>query len=240
MTALKAVAGWLGYDLVPRRKSRLPQAQLIAILAHHRISCVLDVGANLGQYAKRLRAHGYQGKIVSFEPLRAAHDALSHAAAADPAWQIAPRMALGATVGTAEIEVSAESDMSSLRPQTALLRELSPSSAVQAREAVAVARLDQAAMPYLSPDDRPFLKIDTQGFEAEVLAGAEALLPRLAGIQLELSLLPLYEDALGFRPMLDQLAAWGFELHLVLPGYFERKLARQVEIDGVFMRAAAG
>ena len=56
-----------------------------------------------------------------------------------------------------------------------------------------------------------FLKIDAQGYEAEVLAGAAGLLERLAGIQLEMSLVPLYEGERAFRAMLDELAALGFE-----------------------------
>ena len=82
-----------------------------------------------------------------------------------------------------------------------------------------------------------FLKIDAQGYDAEVLAGAAGLLERLAGIQLEMALVPLYEGERGFRGLLDDLAALGFEPWLFLPGYFERKLARQLQVDGVFMRA---
>jgi FkbM family methyltransferase len=239
MTPLQRLARRLGYDLTPRRKARSPDAQLAALLAHFRISCVLDVGANVGQYGARLRAWGYPGRIVSFEPQAGPHAALERRAAADAAWQAAPRMALGAHAGEVELEVSAESDMSSILPQSALLRQVSPSSAVVRRETVPLRRLDDVAGSYLEPDERVFLKIDAQGYEAEVLAGAAGLLERLAGIQLEMALVPLYEGERPFRAMLDELSALGFEPHLFLPGYFERKLARQLQIDGVFMRPAA-
>jgi hypothetical protein len=107
------------------------------------------------------------------------------------------------------------------------------------RETVPLRRLDEVAGSYLAPHDRVFLKIDTQGYEAEVLAGAGCLLERLAGIQLEMALVPLYEGERPFRAMLNELAALGFEPWLFLPGYFERKLARQLQVDGVFMRAGA-
>jgi FkbM family methyltransferase len=239
MTPLRRLARRLGYDLTPCRKAKSPNAQLTAVLAHFRITCVLDVGANVGQYGAMLRDWGYRGRIVSFEPQPGAHAALERRAAADPAWQVAPRMALGARAGEIELEVSAESDMSSVLEQSALLRDISPSSAVVRQERVPLRRLDDVAEPYLRPDDRVFLKVDTQGYEAEVLAGAEALLERLAGIQLELSLVPLYEGEHAFRAMLDEVAALGFEPYLFLPGYFERKLARQLQVDGVFMRPAA-
>jgi FkbM family methyltransferase len=239
MTALQRLARRLGYDLTPRRKAKSPNAQLVAVLAHFRITCVLDVGANVGQYGAMLRAWGYPGRIVSFEPQAGAHGALERRAAADPAWQVAPAMALGGRAGAIELEVSAESDMSSILPQSALLRQVSPSSAVVRKETVPLCRLDEVAAPYLRPDDRVFLKVDAQGYEAEVLAGAGRLLERLAGIQLEMSLVPLYEGERAFRATLDDLAALGFEPCLFLPGYFERKLARQLQVDGVFMRAIA-
>jgi FkbM family methyltransferase len=236
MTPLQRLARRFGYDLTPRRKAKPPQAQLVAVLEHFGITCVLDVGANAGQYGAVLRAWGYPGRIVSFEPQAGVHAALERRAAADPGWQVAPPMALGGRTGEIELEVSAESDMSSVLTQSGLLRQVSPSSAVVRRETVPLRRLDQVAGPYLKPEDRVFLKIDTQGYEAEVLAGAGDLLERLAGMQLEMSLVPLYEGDRAFRAMLDELAALGFEPYLFLPGYFERKLARQLQVDGVFMR----
>ena len=239
MTPAQRLARRLGYDLTPRRKAKSAHAQLLAVLAHFRITCVLDVGANVGQYGAMLRAWGYPGRIVSFEPQASAHAALARRAAADPAWQVAPRVALGDRAGQIELDVSAESDMSSVLPQSALLRQVSPSSAVVRRETVPLRRLDEVAGTYLRPDDRVFLKIDTQGYEAAVMAGAGDLLERLAGIQLEMSLVPLYEGERALRALLDDLAARGFEPYLFLPGYFERKLARQLQVDGVFMRTAA-
>jgi FkbM family methyltransferase len=239
MTPAQRLARWLGYDLTRRAKAKSPNAQLVAVLAHFRIACVLDVGANIGQYGAMLRAWGYPGRIVSFEPQAGAHGALARRAAADPAWQVAPPIALGARNGQIENEVSAESDMSSILPQSALLRQVSPSSAVVRKETVPLCRLEDVAGSYLRPDERVFLKVDAQGYEAAVLAGAGRLLERLTGIQLEMSLVPLYEGERDFRAVLDDLAALGFAPYLFLPGYFERKLARQLQVDGVFMRSIA-
>ena len=236
MTPLQRIARRLGYDLAPRRTAGSPDAQLAAVLERFSVSCVLDVGANVGQYALRLRAVGYAGRIVSFEPLPEAHAELTRRAAADPAWQVAPRMAIGERDGEVEIEVSAESDMSSILPQSALLRRISPTSAVIRRERVPVARLDEIAPAWLQRDDEVVLKIDVQGYEPQVLEGAGALLRTLRGIQLEMSMVPCYEGERGFRETIDYLEAAGFELYLLLPGYFERKLARQLQVDGVFVR----
>lgn len=236
MTLLGRLARRLGYDLTPRNKAKSPNAQLIAVLKHHRIDTILDVGANVGQYGLRLRKWGYDGRIVSFEPLASAHAILRERAARDPSWSIAPRMAIGAEDGEIDIQVSAETDMSSILPQNALMKEISPSSEIQTTERVPIRRLDSIVDDFIGESDRLFLKIDTQGFEPEVLKGAEALIPKLIGIQLEMSLVPLYEGELDYLAMTRRLAAAGFTPHLILPGYFERKLARQLEIDGVFIR----
>lgn len=236
MILVKKLVRSLGYDLIPRKKAKAHNAQLVAVLQHHRIDMVLDVGANVGQYGQRLRDWGYQGRIVSFEPLSEAHAQLSERTDGDPNWSIAPRMAIGADDGEVDIEVSAESDMSSILPQNATLKEISPSSKVQKTERVDVRRLDSVVSDFVGTNDRIFLKIDTQGFEKEVLNGAKTLIPHLIGIQLEMSLMPLYKGASDYRSMVERLASEDFELHLVLPGYFERKLARQLEIDGVFIK----
>jgi FkbM family methyltransferase len=236
MRLLQRAARRLGYDLTPRRKARPHEAQLAAVLERFQISCVLDVGANVGQYGAMLREQGFRGGIVSFEPLADAHATLTRRAACDARWQVAPRTAIGDRDGEVELQVSAESDMSSILPQSELLRQVSPSSTVLRREPVPLARLESAAQPYLTAGDRIFLKIDTQGFEPQVLAGAGGLMARLCGLQLEMSLVPCYEGETGFRAMLDTLAAAGFEPYLFIPGYFERKLGRQLQLDGVFMR----
>jgi FkbM family methyltransferase len=236
MTPLQRLARRLGYDLIARTKARPLQAQLIAVLERFEISVVLDVGANAGQYGTALREWGYAGRIVSFEPLAEAHRLLERRAAADPAWRVAPRMAIGDRDGEVEIEVSAESDMSSVLPQTDLLRRISPSSRVVGREMVPIRRLDGVVEDYVNADDGVFLKIDTQGLEVQVLGGARHLLPRLQGVQVEMSLVRCYEGERDFRDLIDDLADAGFVPFLFIPGYFEHKLARQLQLDGVFMR----
>lgn len=236
MTPLQRLARRLGYDLTPRTKAKRPEAQIIAVLDRFAISCVLDVGANAGQYGTTLREWGYGGRIVSFEPLAVPHRLLQQRAAADPKWRVAPRMAIGDRDGEVEIEVSAESDMSSILPQSELLRRISPSSRIIGRETVPMRRLDGVAAEYLQRHDRAFLKIDTQGFEAQVLAGACQLLPSLQGIQLEMPLVRCYDGERDLRGLMADLHGAGFSPYLFLPGYFERKLARQLQIDGVFMR----
>jgi FkbM family methyltransferase len=116
---------------------------LVRILEHHGITVVLDVGANVGQYATRLRQGGWAGRIVSFEPLPTARVALEQAAASDPLWDVAPPMALGASAGTATLNVSPESDMSSTLPFLPEMADLLDSAAYTGTVTVPLARLDE-------------------------------------------------------------------------------------------------
>ena len=85
----------LGYDLTPRRKLKDLDAQLVFTLERQAIDAVVDVGANRGQYAARLRGAGWRGPILSIEPVPELHRALAERAAADPAWEVAAPVAIG-------------------------------------------------------------------------------------------------------------------------------------------------
>jgi FkbM family methyltransferase len=237
---LAAAAAAHGFRLVPERKIREPLAQLAAALARNRVDAVIDVGANVGQYAAGLRAVGWRGPILSFEPLPEAHAALAARAAGDPAWTVAPPMALAERPGTARLAISAESDMSSLLPQSALLERVSPTSAVRGAVEVELARLDEVPAVAGASWRRMLVKIDVQGAEARVLAGMDRLWPRVQGVQVELSLVELYGGERPWREILDLLAALGFAPWLVIPGYFSRHLARQLQVDMVLFRDEPG
>ncbi len=212
-------------------------AQLMRLLDYHRISIVLDVGANIGQYARYIRDLGFQGRIVSFEPLADAHAQLLAASRCDPLWEIAPRGAIGDRDGEIVLNVSQNVVSSSALPMIDRHVISAPESVYVGQERVALFRLDTIATRYLAREKGvAFLKIDVQGLESRVLAGASGILPRISGIQLEMSLVPLYEGEPMFRDMLGQLDEMGFELHAVIPGLTDDRSGRLLQMDGIFMR----
>ncbi|MEP6872487.1 MAG: FkbM family methyltransferase [Anaerolineaceae bacterium] len=68
--------------------------------------------------------------------------------------------------------------------------------------------------PWISihPDDIAWLKIDTQGSERSVLAGAERSLNRALAVEIELTYVPLYEDQALAWEIHDTLSNLGFVL----------------------------
>jgi FkbM family methyltransferase len=223
-------------DTVPPEPVSKDTRNLMRVLEHQGITLVFDVGANIGQYAQRLRRGGYAGRIVSVEPLSAAHAALTAAAAADPDWSVESRMALGDGDAPVTLQVSGESDMSSVLDFTAEMADLLDGSAYVGTEVASQARLERVFPRHARPDDRVLLKIDTQGTERRVLDGARGVLPRITAVQMELSIVPVYDGEPSYRDAIQHLAELGFVPALFIPGYFNRRTARLIGMDGVFVR----
>jgi len=212
-------------------------ARLMASLRTHEIDLVIDVGANEGQFARELRAGGYSGTIVSIEPMSVAHQRLSLASKGDAAWQVHPRCALGANAGEIELNIAGNSVSSSVLPMLAKHREAAPESAYQARESVPLTTLDLIGPRYFEKARAPFLKIDTQGYEWQVLDGAHTILPGVRGLLMELSLVPLYEGQYLWRECIARLEAAGFVLWALEPVFVDGANGRTLQMDGLFFRA---
>lgn len=210
----------------------------LRLLRHFGITVVLDVGANDGGYARELRRAGYQGQIVSFEPLPDAFAALSALAANDERWQVL-NVALGEARRPATLHVAANSVSSSML--RVLPRHLSaaPDSRYVRDVDVELRPLDDVFTDLVDVGDRPFLKIDAQGYEGRILDGAASVLPRVHGVQLELSTVPLYGDAPTLCELVGRLESAGFALMGVEPGFSDPGNGRMLQLDGLFFREDA-
>lgn len=226
----------VGLELTRFRPQASEWAQLQRMLSAHQVSTVFDVGANTGQYANNLRDSGFRGKIVSFEPLLEAHARLSRDARKDPLWRVPERMAIGDHEGSVQIHVAENLVSSSTLPMLSAHRDAAPQSRFISTETVPIRRLDDVANAFLVGDEELFIKVDVQGAESKVLDGAPKLLQRTAGLQLELSLVSLYEGEVLFEPMLERLRDSNFDLWSLVPGFVDGRSGRLLQCDGVFFR----
>src|SRR6266851_3297419 len=103
-----------GWDVRPLRLLNSLDAMLWTLLPQLRVNCIVDVGAHTGEFGTFVRNLGYAGRIVSFEPTTAALARLRQTAKNDPRWHVYG-LALGASTGTAEINVNRDTTFSSLR-----------------------------------------------------------------------------------------------------------------------------
>lgn len=231
-----------GYDIVPLRemKERDFALHLRELLASQRIDCVLDVGANVGQYHDFLRERVlYDGPIVSFEPVGRHIEILRERSRGDRDWHV-EGYALGGKSGAMPINVMASDQFSSfLEPDHSGLSDYGEVNVACRTELVAVRTLDQV-LPALRQQLgflRPYLKIDTQGFDIEVLHGAEQSLPSIHALQTEASVIGIYKGMPGYMDTIRYLNERGFELTGLYPVSRDRDL-RLVEFDCVMINAA--
>lgn len=214
------------------------RAHLEALFGTLEPDCVLDVGANVGQFGEILRGVAYDGPIVSFEPCREPFEELERRSADDETWRAEP-LALGETDGTRTLRVAASSLFSSfLEPSEYSLARTPEESPVVAEEEVPTRRLDSwcAAEPDAARWGRIFLKVDTQGCDVEVVRGAAGILDRVEALQVEGSFRHLYDGTPHFLDTLAFLGDAGFEPTGIFP-VIRDSMLRLIEVDCVLVRA---
>jgi FkbM family methyltransferase len=233
---VKSAIRGLGFDVRRYTPASSDAAQLKAMLSSNSVNVVFDVGANTGQFGKLLRGLGYRGRIVSFEPLSAAREQLLKESRNDPTWEVAPQAAIGDEEGEIEIHIAENSQSSSVLDMLDTHASAAPESRYVGKEKVPLRRLDSLLPNYLKQDSVAFLKIDTQGYEDRVLKGAEGVFDRIAGLQLELSLVPLYAGQRLFDELIDQVTASGFKLWAMSQVFVDPHTGRMLQVDATFFR----
>lgn len=227
----------LGYQVVSyshMRNHDLRRAKLIHDLG---ITVVVDGGANRGQYGSRLREHGYRGRIASFEPLAGPFSELSTLAARDGNWRCF-QLALGDSPGNLPVNVAEFDQVSSMLAATGAMR--TESWRPRKQQETAVVTLASLLPEILMPEDRPFLKLDVQGYEYRALRGAGGDLRRFHGIELELATVSLYEEAVLAPRMVNMLDDHGFSLFSMEPSFVDFATGRVLEFESLFLRDDAG
>lgn len=227
--------------VIDRRKlyAAWEQAQLKQLLAYLDVDCVFDVGANDGQYARMIRRKaGYTGLIVSFEPIPEAAAKLREMAKDDARWVVVEG-ALGEFDGEQVFNVMADSQFSSLSaPRADETGLFAGMNAVRRQVPVKTERLG-TALDRLRREhgfERPFLKLDTQGYDVRIVRGAGAAVREFLGLQSELAVVKLYAESVDFREALSFYEQCGFTLSAFVPnnsGHFPRL----VETDCIMIRS---
>lgn len=203
-------------------------------LRRHGVDVVLDVGANAGQYAASLREDGFTGRIVSVEPLDEAYAALAAAAADDPSWT-AVQAALAAAPGTLDMHVTSDTRCSSVLRPAAIV-------ALPGGSPVALARVTARTLDGLSDEvvgaaEHLAVKLDAQGYEREILAGAAITLVRARVLELEMALVTTYEGAPLIDELLPALTRQGFSVISIDPGHRDRTTGQVYDVDVLMERS---
>ena len=214
---------------------------IVRVISTLKINCVLDVGSYQGEFAKWLRTIGYAGLIISFEPVAANFEMLEEARAEDAEWH-AHRMALGATKGKAEIRVFTGATFHSFLAPSDYGRARFPDKLqVERTELVPVERLDNILDQLVGGLEDPhiFLKVDTQGYDLEVIRGLGTKVGVISALQVEMAVKPIYDGVTNsFVDALSYLQHLGFQMSGMFPvSYSAQDNIRVVEFDCVMCRS---
>jgi len=229
---VRALVERSGYELIPLERAE--NDILTAALRRHRVDLAVDVGANQGQYARRLRTLGYNGRILSLEPGRAAFHLLRRHADRDALWEVL-QAALGETSADRDLRVSENSVSSSLLEVGDRHLQAAVDSRTVGIEAVRVLPLDSIDVG----GRRLLLKVDTQGYELPVLLGATSTLSRCRLLQLEVSLARLYDGQTDYVALLGHVRELGFEVLNLLPGFRDGSTGQLLQFDLLAERLGA-
>ena len=226
----------VGFELRRFSVEQSENARFISMLRTHNVNLIFDVGANAGQFGVLLREIGFDGKIVSFEPLSDARESLLNISRNDPMWQIALQTAIGEENGEIEIQIAGNSHSSSILDMLDTHVRAAPDSKYIGKEKVALRKLDSIAPDYMDSNSIAFIKIDTQGYETQVMNGAKKLMSQIVGLQVEISLVPLYKGQCLFDEMLKKLKNDGFELWSISSVLSDPNTAQLLQVDATFFR----
>lgn len=240
MNIPRKIINALGYDVLNIEKYHPTiESHLKILFRALDIDVVFDVGANNGGYGRLLRNIGYKGYILSFEPVRACYEQLENYAGRDPKWMTF-NYALGMEEMESTINVPKSTDFASFLDVTQRAKDIWVEDFVTVdSEKVQVKRLDdvfESLLGGLNGGKKIFLKLDTQGFDLEVFRGAENTLKQLAGMQSEISILPIYEKMPNYIESLSCYREAGFEVTGFYPVSRNIETLVVVEFDCILIR----
>lgn len=222
------------------KKFSLASYQIVQRLKEAGVSpaTIVDVGANVGQFAVAASELLPAAELHSIEPdPDTAARLRGHLPAAAAARVVVS--AVGERDGTVEFQVNSDSQVSSVLPLGEDRKASFPGSRVQRTMTVPLTTLDALfadrglAGPIL-------LKIDVQGYEDRVIAGAARFLPQVRWVVMETSFARLYEGERDFAAMLELMRERGFRFVRPLNFHTSDVTGAIIEMDALFERTVAG
>ncbi len=238
--AIGRIARKCGYEVIPSYQlSETPLAHhLQELFARLHIDLVVDVGAHYGEYAHFLReVVGYRDSILSVEPISENFKILERTRESDRNW-VGVNVALGPANTRMKINVTKDTQFASFKTpsQAGLLAtgntQMRANASVERTEEVEVLRLDELLTKHCTerPDAKIYLKLDTQGFDLQVIAGFGEARNRILAMQSEISMLPLYEGMPTYARSIETFGDLGFDVTGFFPVARDEML-RVIEFD---------
>lgn len=199
------------------------------------IDVFIDVGANVGQFGRKLRELGFDKEILSFEPLASEFTDLDQLCCADPRWDCL-NVGLGSANQTLLFCRTENSVSSSILRPTEISIAANKGTTVSSKEQIKVAVLDEVISSRGLQNSSNALKIDAQGYELEVLRGASKTLLQTQLLIIELSFQEFYEGQPLIEDMVPVLRNKGFSPSVIHPCWENFENMEMYQVDAWFVR----
>ena len=223
------------FNLVEKSAISIDSERRKKLQLYCEINKIIDVGANSGQYAlEQFKTLNYKGTIVSFEPMKSPFQTLLKKSNTYNNW-IAINAGLGVIKESKIINVAKNSFSSSLLEMLPSHLDNAPQSVYVDKEEIQIDTLSNIYKTHCSENDHVFLKIDTQGYEYNVLEGGLDVIDKVKMIQIEMSLIPLYDGEKTFDDMMNYLTQKHFKLVSIEPGFYSETTGQLLQMDGIFV-----
>jgi len=209
--------------------------RLKSFLNQYQVDFIVDIGANKGQFATRVFDSQFKGNLVSIEPQQELYEVLVRKSQKHKRWRVFPPIALSDYEGYADLNLSENSQSSSLLVITSKHTTAAPTAAFKGTNRVRVSTLDNLLLPEIDSYSNIFLKIDVQGGERSVLQGGKRFLTKTLLIQIELSLSEMYEGEPLFNAQYEYLYNLGFRLIDFNPVFRDPVSNELLQFDGIFL-----
>ena len=209
---------------------------LTELMLKYNIDIVLDIGANIGQFASKLRNEGYENKIISFEPLTKEYNKLLEVSSKDKNWEIFEKSALGDTNGNINVNISSYSPSSSILEFSEEHSNAKSNAITIDTETVKIYKLDNIHNKLSIKNKNLMIKIDTQGYESNIIEGGEHTLKSCKILLCEVSFKELYKGQKLWDKTIAQLNKLGFHISFIENSVFNNKTHELLQADIIFVK----
>ena len=198
------------------------------------ITTIIDIGANVGQFATSINAVLPNAQIYSFEPIPDCFQQLQASMANVPNFT-AFNIGIGDRADNLVFQCNSYSQSSSFLEMTNLHKKAFPETFDSHPINVKIEKLDVVAEKLVLTDSL-LVKIDVQGYENKVLAGGEATIKRAKLIIIETSFATLYEGQPLFDDIYRQLKNWGFVYAGAFDQLYNPQNGKILQADSIFIK----
>ena len=212
---------------------------IVQTLKYYDIDLVIDIGANEGQFAKKIIDYGFRNKIISFEPIKNVNKILRYNSKNHQNWIVSKSFGFGNLNQTQFINVSKNSVSSSILEINKKHLQAQPDARTIGKEKIRLITLNSYLNKYKFKNKSIFIKIDTQGYEKKIILGAKKVLNRVTGLMIEVSISKVYKKEADYMAIINLMKKLDFYVWSIERGFTDKKTGQVLQLDIIFINKNA-